>query len=284
MHGPRTPPGDGAGSRYLHGTEPLEQRRLSILNDMLNEASLRELALAGGEAILDVGCGLAQLSRLMAHAAGPGGQVVGVERSPEQIAEALRQAGADGEEGLVELRLGEALELPLSPAEWGSFDVAHARFLLEHVPDPLAVVRRMVAAVRPGGRIVLEDDNHEVMRLWPEPPAFGPLWRGYIRAYDKLGNDPLVGHRLVELLHRAGATPVRNTWIFFGGCAGTASWEAVVENLAGILKGARETMISTGILDPTSFDDGIVALRDWSRRPDAAMWFAISWAEGRRPV
>jgi SAM-dependent methyltransferase len=269
---------------YLHGTAPGEQRRLSVLNEILNDASLRELGLRGGEQILDVGCGLGQLTRAMARAAGPAGRVVGVERDADQLGEAARQAEEAGEGGLVELRQGDALALPLREEEWGSFDLAHARFLLEHVPDPLAVVRGMVRAVRPGGRIVLEDDNHDVMRLWPEPPGFGPLWRAYTRAYDRLGNDPYVGHRLVALLHEAGAAPRRNTWIFFGSCAGQPTFDAYVENTAGLLEGAREAILAGGLFDAACFDAGLAALRDWKRRPDAAMWFALSWAEGARPV
>src|SRR5919204_6304834 len=117
-------------AHYVHGTDPEEQARLTRLNDILNAGTLRELALAGGERVLDVGAGLGQLSRAMARATGS--RVVAVERSPEQRAEALRQARAAGEEGLVELRAGDARELPLTRAEWGSFDVAHTRFLLEH--------------------------------------------------------------------------------------------------------------------------------------------------------
>src|SRR5262249_48514974 len=79
------------------------------------------------------------------------------------------------------------------------------RFLLEHVPDPLAVVRNMVRAVRVCGRVVLEDDDHGTMRLWAEPPGFGPLWEGYICVCDRLGNDPGIGRRLVWRLHQGGA-------------------------------------------------------------------------------
>ncbi len=136
---------------YIHGSEPSEQARLSRLNELLNQASLRELNLRGGESILDVGSGLGQMTRAMARAAGSDGRVVGIERDPTQIAEARRQAGTAGEDGLVELRHGDALDLPLCDNEWGSFDLAHARFVLEHVPDPLAVVGAMVRARPPRG-------------------------------------------------------------------------------------------------------------------------------------
>src|SRR5436309_15683962 len=187
------------GSRYLHGTEPLEQRRLSRLNDLINRASLAELGLRGGERILEVGSGLGQFARAMARLAGPSGHVLGIERSPEQLRGAMRAARGAGEARLVEWRRGDALALPPRRGEWGSFDVAHARFLLEHVPDPLAVVRAMARAVRPGGRVVLEDDDHALMHLWPDPPGFRAVWDAYIRSYDRAGNDPYVGRRLVAL-------------------------------------------------------------------------------------
>jgi SAM-dependent methyltransferase len=269
-------------SRYVHGTSPEEQRRLSLLNDLMNEASLRELALRGGERILDVGCGLAQFSRVMGRAAGAGCAVVGVEPSAEQRTEAGRLAREAGEEGLVDLRVGEALALPLADEEWGRFDLAHARFLLEHLPDPLAAVRSMVRAVRPGGRIVLEDDDHDVLRLWPAPPGFDSVWRAYMRTYDHLGNDPIVGRRLVSLLHAAGAAPVRNTWIFFGGCAGSPRFEPLIANLAGVLEGARQAILAAGF-ERKAYEAGLAALRAWADRPDAALWFAICWAEGVRP-
>jgi len=161
-------------STYIHGTAPEEQRRLSLLNDvLLNPASLREIALRGDERIVDFGSGLGQFSRAMARAV-PRGNVVGIERSEEQLALAKRLAKDDGESSLVEFRQGDVLSAEL---EWGTYDIAHARFVLEHVPDPLRVVKTMVRAVRPGGRIILADDDHDVLRLWPEPPGMAELWR-----------------------------------------------------------------------------------------------------------
>jgi SAM-dependent methyltransferase len=269
-------------SNYIHGSAPEEQLRLSVLNDILNDACLRELSLTGGERILDVGSGLGQFTRAMARAAGPGARVVGIEQDADQLAEARRLATIAGEEKLADLRQGSAFSPPLRDQEWGTFDVAHTRFLLEHVRDPLAVVRMMVRAVRPGGRVVLADDDHDLLRLWPEPPGLMSLWQAYMRTYDRLGNDPFVGRRLVSLLQQAGAAPVRNTWVFFGACTGAPVFPAIVENLAGVLTGARDAVLSTSRMDPQWFDRGIAALKEWSALPDAALWYAVAWAEGAR--
>ena len=258
---------------YLHGTSPKEQDRLSRLNQLLNQEALDELRLRGGERIVDFGCGLAQLSLGMAQAAGV--KLLGIERSAEQLARAERHP-------LLELRQGDALDPPLRESEWGSFDLAHARFILEHVQDPLRVVRNMVRAVKPGGRIVLQDDDHEPLRCYPEPPGFTTLWRAYQRTYDRLGCDPYIGRRLVALLHEAGAQPVRATELFFGACAGEERFAALIENMTTLLLGAREPIVGGGLLGAGEFDAALAALGAWAARPDAAFWYAVSWAEGVR--
>jgi len=201
--------------------------------------------------------------------------VLGIERSHEQLARAAHHER-------VELRRGDAQDPPLRREEWGSFDIAHARFLLEHVPDPPAVVRQMVRAVRPGGRIILQDDDHDVLRCHPEPAGFAALWRAYQRTYDRLQCDPFVGRRLVSLLHEAGAAPARCTFLFFGACAGEARFPELIENMTGLLRGARDPIVGSGLLGAREFDFAIEELGRWARRPDAAFWYAIFWAEGVR--
>lgn len=274
---------DTSKSHYVHGTTPDEQRRLSALNDLLNEASLRQMGLEGGPTILDVGSGLGQLSRAMARRVRTaGGRVVGVERDATQMAEARRLSREAGEPDLVEFRVGDAVDLPLADREWGSFDVVHARFLLEHVPQPLEVVRSMVRAVRPGGRIVLEDDDHDVLRLHPDQPETRRVWEAYVRSYRKFGRDPFVGRRLCALLHDAGASSRRNSCLFFGSCVGSPDFEAMIANFAGVLSGARAAILEEGTITAADIDRGIDALERWADHEAAALWYSTCWAEGVR--
>jgi len=275
---------DRSDQHYVHGNDPGEQGRLSRLNALLNPSSLEALGLRGGERVLDVGAGLGQFSRSMARAVGAEGTVVGVERDERQFAESLRLAEADGERRLVDLRRGDAVDLPLADDEWGRFDVAHARFLLEHVSDPLAVVRAMVRAVRPGGRVVLEDDDHEVLRLWPEAPAVVDLWRAYYLTYERRGKDPYVGRHLVSLLHAAGARPRRNRCLFFGTCRGSPGFDTMLDNFLGVILGARPEIVDHGLATHARFDEALAQFARWRVLPDAALWYTTAWAEGERPA
>ncbi len=272
------------GSEYIHGSSPEEQSRLSLLNDILNESCLRELNLQPGERVLDAGSGLGQFTRLIARTVGATGQVVGIERDPQQIAQAQRLADGSNEANLVEFRQGDVLDLPMEEAEWGTFDVAHARFLLEHISRPALVIEQMVRSVRPGGRVIVFDDDHDDFRPWPEPSGFPALWQAYVSSYKSLGNDPYVGRRLVSLLHDGGLTSIRNTCVFFGGCAGDEKFQAVAENLIAALDGARDAIVSAKLLDEETFNRGMDGLQRWKADPSAALWYSACCAEGTVPT
>jgi SAM-dependent methyltransferase len=273
---------DPSPSYYIHGSSPEEQQRLSKLNDILNEGCLRELNLQGGERILDVGSGLGQFTRQMGRAAGAGGYVLGIERDPEQLKSARQLAAGAGESQLVHFRRGDALRLPLEAGEWNSFDIAHSRFVLEHISRPGQVIEQMRQALRPGGRLIVSDDDHTSFQPTPEPPGFSYVWQAYLRSYDRAGNDPHIGRRLVTLLHHAGLKDISNTIVFFGGCAGQPLFPAVADNLIGILIGARDFMLEQQLIDPDSFDRAIDGLHTWKNLPDAALWYGVYWAEGRK--
>jgi SAM-dependent methyltransferase len=90
---------------------------------------------------LDVGCGAGALMRA---AAKQSWTAIGTEVSAP-AANSVRSQGFD-------VRLGELETLGLEP---GSFDVLSAIEVLEHVPDPGALVRTAARLVRPGGAVYL---------------------------------------------------------------------------------------------------------------------------------
>ena len=271
---------DDQASTYIHGSSPEEQKRLSLLNDLLNQECLRVLNPNTGDSVLDVGCGLGQFSRVVANATGVDGYVLGIERDKQQYTQAKKLADDDEEQDLVEFRQGDALALPLKDDEWGTFDVAHCRFLLEHLQDPATAISQMVKAVRPGGRVFLADDDHDYFHPWPEPTGFHALWQAYVRSYERLGNDPYIGRQLVLLLREVGLQSIRNSCVFFGGCAGNETFVAVADNLIGVMVGAKESILTGGFLDEKSYSIGINGLVNWKDSPESALWYSVCCAEG----
>jgi hypothetical protein len=105
---------------YIHGFTAAEQQRLSRMQDIVNDAELAALDLRNAGRILDVGAGLGQMSRRLCRAAGPASRVLAIERDERQLREAVRQAEAAGEAGMVE-------SAPVTPARCRSTTPSAAR-------------------------------------------------------------------------------------------------------------------------------------------------------------
>ncbi|NND09537.1 MAG: methyltransferase domain-containing protein [Saprospiraceae bacterium] len=270
----------GLLTKYIHGKSNLEQERLVVLNQLLNQRCLDRLHLEGHENILDVGCGLGIFSRMMASHL-TSGRVVGIEQEWEQIDKGKKLAFGDLADSL-DTRQGSAFDLPLETNEWNTFDLGFVRFLLEHLSNPGKVVRQVYDALRPGGKLVLIDDDHANFRIVPRQSAFDRLWEAYISVYQSKGNDPFVGRNLTTLLNQSGFIQLKIDFVLFGATADQLDFIHYVNNLKTILSEAAELMKSIYRTGHNVHDD-LEALQGWSRLPDATIWYVANWAEGRKP-
>ena len=116
--------------------------------------------LAPGRDLLDVGCGPGTITVDLAGRLAPG-RVVGLDSSAEVIELARRDAG---ELANLEFRTGDAYALPVEDA---SFDAVHAHQLLQHLADPVAALREMRRACRPGGVVGVRDSDYASMSWSP---------------------------------------------------------------------------------------------------------------------
>ena len=71
------------------------------------------------------------------------------------------------------------------------YDVVYARFVLTHLSDPAAGVATMVAALKPGGRLVVEDIDFRGSFCHPEHPSF----ERYNEIYTRGGVTPTAATR-----------------------------------------------------------------------------------------
>jgi SAM-dependent methyltransferase len=264
---------------YIHGTSAEEQVRLGWMNQLLNAQELDAIAVRGDERVLEMGAGTGLFACALAERL-PRGTLLGIELDERQLT-AARQGTA--RHANVELRQGDVLAPPLGAEEWGRFDLVHARFVLEHLERPEQAVAVMARAVRSGGRVVLVDDDHDTLRMWPDTPHFERLWRAYCEQYSLRGMDPWIGRRLTGLLHGAGLRPSRAHVLFFGACAGMELFPTVMGNMIGVVAGAGPDILRAGTLCQDELRVGLEEVRAWSQRPDAALWYAVPLAVGVRP-
>jgi demethylmenaquinone methyltransferase / 2-methoxy-6-polyprenyl-1,4-benzoquinol methylase len=179
------------------------------------------------ETVLDVATGTGAVARELV--AEKGCTVVGLDQSPEMLAEARRRAPPG-----VTLMEGRAEKLPFPD---GTFDALTFTYLLRYVDDPAATLHELVRVVRPGGtiaglefalprgvwrplwelyaRVGLPTAGRLLSPGWAEVGAFlGPSIRTFYERYPE--------QRLHELWWDAGVRPVRSQRLSLGG--GIVTW------------------------------------------------------------
>lgn len=121
------------------------------------DAAIRALKIPPGAAVADIGAGSGYMTLRLSAAVGPAGRVFANDVQPEMIA-ILRRRLADLGIANVTLVQGTMDDPRLPPA---SVDLALMVDVYHELSQPQAMLRRLRAALRPGGRLVLLEYRKE---------------------------------------------------------------------------------------------------------------------------
>jgi len=163
------------------------------------ERLLLAAGLMPGMRCLDLGCGAGDVSLELARLVGASGSVNGVDQDDIKLQFAREDADRERLSN-VQFRASNVEQLE----DDADYDLVYARFLLTHLRDPAAVLRRMMRAARPGGVIVVEDIDHAGVFSHPHSPALEQFVGLYNRVVRSRGADPEIGPKLPGLFREAG--------------------------------------------------------------------------------
>lgn len=177
-----------------------------------NSAAYLAPPLRPGMRVLDVGSGPGTLSIDLARRVAPG-TMIGIDADSGIVARANGLA-ADDSVATASFRVGSAHLLEFAD---DSFEVVHAHQVLQHVSDPVAVLRGMRRVAVPGGFVAARDVDHEGVLLAPRIPGPG----GWARTYDAVaranGGEPVAGRHLKTWAVEAGFVDLEcsgSVWCF----------------------------------------------------------------------
>jgi ubiquinone/menaquinone biosynthesis C-methylase UbiE len=216
---------------YVLGYSEDEFRRLeqqaALLRD-LTEDVLRRAGISQGMHVLDLGCGVGDVSLLAAELVGPSGSVLGLDSSSEAVDTARRRAEADGKQWI-----------RFAPVEIDSFatearfDAVIGRLVLMFQPDPSATLRRVSALLRPGGIVAFHESCVPTTRSVPDVALYRQTFDWVIATFERAGFETDMGAKLLQTFIGAGL-PLPNL-IAGANVGGGPDWPGYA-NAAGLMR------------------------------------------------
>jgi SAM-dependent methyltransferase len=230
---------------------------------------LESLGIAEGWSCLEVGAGLGSIAEWLCRRVGPSGRVVATDLETKYL-EAIEAPN-------LEVRQHD---ITADELEESTFDLVHARKVLEHMRNPDPALERMAAALRPGGWLVVEDGD--LASLTPHVSGIDDAWfrRGYskfIEAMSTAGFNPTLGIHLGDKLRALGLAEVGlrgSGWEWSGGGDRPSVFVMTFERL-------RDRIVDLGLLSGEEADRFLTNIRSPEFRAITAIHF-IAW--GKRPA
>ncbi|MEM7172947.1 MAG: methyltransferase domain-containing protein [Pseudomonadota bacterium] len=262
---------------YLHDYEGVLTARIIGRRSAQVHGAFVLPYLRDGMALLDCGCGPGSITIGLAQAI-PQGHVTGIDLAPSQVKAARATASVQGV-GNVTFESCDVYQLPFPDR---TFDGVFSHALMEHMSDPLAVLKEMRRVLKPGGIAAIRSIDLGGTVIAPEDAAVIRAHDLWVQFRRYCGGDPLIGRRLRGWLRQGGfsktiGTMASETW-------GTAErCQAIASIMLDEFTGPRITKaaLQEGWADQARMDEAAQALKDWGEHPDALMSYlwgeAVGW-------
>jgi ubiquinone/menaquinone biosynthesis C-methylase UbiE len=246
----------------IRGGRPGYDRLLVLARERWDDtrALLDRAGIAAGMRCVDIGCGGGAVALELARMVAPGGTVVGIDADEVKLALARRAAA--------ERQLGNVEFTALDVRDWdepGAYDVAYSRFLLQHLSDPVGLLRRMWAAVAAGGVLIVEDADFDGWCCDPPNEALELFLDTYRRVLARRGGDHAIGRKLHRYAMAAGIPDpqVRLVQPVHQGEAKMLAWST--------LDATAEAIISERLATEDQITAALASLRQFSDDPHTLM-------------
>lgn len=227
-----------------------------------------------GAQVLDVGCGPGAILRAVTtpnrRARG-----VGIDLGPVRVRQAQEKNG--GNRSLQFVR-GDVQELQFGS---GTFDVVYSRMLLQYVPDKEKAVGEMVRVCKPGGTVLMQDLDGQLVWHYPEDVLMQQTVTRVLNSLQQTGFDPFVGRKLFWLARNAGLDNVRvqvECYHLIAGAVDPAiykQWELKLE----IAKPRMQQALGSGY----EADEEVRRFLSYLRRPDTLTYSNVFTVAGEKP-
>lgn len=154
--------------------------------------------------VLEIGSGPGFITEQLAQTLSEG-KVLSVEIDPVLIEKATNYLKSTGLTNW-EIREGNVMHMDLPD---NSVDLVYARYLFQHLPDPVGAAKEAFRVLKPGGMLVITDVDDKLDIFDPDSPAsvktiYDKIERSHQEQQASRGGNRFIGRRLPNILKAAG--------------------------------------------------------------------------------
>lgn len=229
--------------------------------------------LVSGARVLDVGSGPGTITADFAGLVAPG-RVIGLDASAEVNAKATADAAPRALSNL-SFETGDAYQLRFAD---DSFDVVHAHQVLQHVGDPVAMLREMRRVTVPGGVVAVRDVDYGGVIISPDSAVLDEWAELYLRVHAGVSGEPCAGRYLKSWARKAGFEDIESTaslWLF--DTDEDRAWWGGMWAERAVDSAFAENAQRLGLADRAKLERISEGWRAWAADPDG--WLLMPHAE-----
>jgi len=241
---------------YVLGHSKDEQQRLikqSAFYADLTEQVFRNAGIREGMSVLDAGCGVGDVSFLLARIVGTSGSVIGIDKSPEAIATARTRSHAAKLDN-VTFHEGDIADIWLEEP----VDAAVGRFVLMYFSEPAVVLRRIADCVRSGGVIAFQEMDLSGVKSVPRRPMFEQVVQWLVETFRRGMVETQMGLKLYATFIRAGLPAPA---LILGGRVEGGQHSPVYDIFTEVVRSALPMMEKLGVTNAEEVQIGTLAQR-----------------------
>jgi SAM-dependent methyltransferase len=234
---------------YVMGHDDRERRRLVLQASVLDPVTaelFRRAGISSGMHVLDIGCGVGDVSLIAARLVGRHGSVTSVDIDPTALKTLEARASAAG---MTHIECVKADIHEWKPSR--TFDAVVGRHILIHSKDPLGVLRACASLLHPRGLAVFHEYDFSVVhRGWPPTPFRDRVMDVFDRFFASAAWTN-IGSRLPTLLMDAGfERPECRAEYPIGGGVDSVYYEWFAESFRSI----HPRAVARGVIAEGDFD------------------------------